>query len=93
MPKDEWPTPEAAAELVGDLTGPRRSARLRAVNCDLCADSWTGPRCVYACPHDAAHRLPGERVLELAERRQRPAPPGGFLATLARLLRGPAKGE
>jgi Fe-S-cluster-containing dehydrogenase component len=29
------------------------------------------PRCVYACPHDAAHRVTGEKVLEWAcERRE-----------------------
>jgi Fe-S-cluster-containing hydrogenase component 2 len=93
LPKAEWPAPEAAGGLAGDPTGPKRSARLRAVNCDLCSGTITGPKCVYACPHDAAHRLPGERVLELAERRAKPAPPGGFLPALTRLLRGPAKGE
>lgn len=93
VPKAEWPAPETVGELVGDPTGPRRSARLRAVNCDLCSGSMTGPKCVYACPHDAAHRLPGERVLELAERRAKPAPAGGLFASLGRLIRGPAKGE
>lgn len=29
----------------------------KAVTCDLCAGISGGPRCVYACPHDAAHRV------------------------------------
>jgi Fe-S-cluster-containing hydrogenase component 2 len=92
VPRGEWPTPEEAAAAVRDDAAPRRKASLRAVNCDLCAGSTSGPRCVYACPHDAAHRLPGERVLELAERRQAPKREG-LLVTLGRLLRGNAKGE
>lgn len=56
-------------------------AKVRAVNCDLCSSldprgsergpgQSTTPRCVYACPHDAAHRMPGEQVLACAERRR-----------------------
>jgi len=44
---------------------------------------------VYACPHDAAHRLTGERALALADARQAPAPRGGFFATIGRLYLGP----
>jgi len=29
----------------------------KAVTCDLCTNISGGPRCVYACPHDAAHRV------------------------------------
>lgn len=73
--------------------GVRAKARLRAANCDLCADSGTGPRCVYACPHDAAHRLPGARVLELAEAAAAPRTSAGLWATIKGLLTGPAAGE
>lgn len=31
--------------------------RQKAVTCDLCSGISGGPRCVYACPHDAAHRV------------------------------------
>jgi Fe-S-cluster-containing hydrogenase component 2 len=44
-------------------------ARLKAAVCDLCdAEGHLGqpqPRCVYACPHDAAHRYTGDQLLEL----------------------------
>jgi len=30
-----------------------------ATNCDLCESLDSKPRCVYACPHDAAHRMTG----------------------------------
>ncbi len=32
------------------------STRLKATGCDLCTDH-AEPSCVYACPHDAAHRV------------------------------------
>lgn len=86
VPKADWPTP-------GTDAVPGRKARLKAVNCDLCADSGTGPRCVYACPHDAAHRLTGPRVLELAEAAAAPPTSAGLWATIKGLLRGPAAGE
>jgi Fe-S-cluster-containing hydrogenase component 2 len=92
VPREEWPTREQAAETAADPAHPHRKAKLRAVNCDLCAGSATGPRCVYACPHDAAHRLPGERALALAEARRVPPPGGGFLATIGRLFRSPESG-
>jgi len=28
----------------------------KATSCDLCSD-FAEPSCVYACPHDAAHRV------------------------------------
>jgi Fe-S-cluster-containing hydrogenase component 2 len=30
--------------------------RQKATSCDLCTD-YAEPSCVYACPHDAAHRV------------------------------------
>jgi Fe-S-cluster-containing hydrogenase component 2 len=32
------------------------SVRVKATSCDLCHDH-AEPSCVYACPHDAAHRV------------------------------------
>lgn len=97
VPPAEWPTKEqavggAAAGEPADPAHPTRKARLKAVNCDLCAGSLTGPRCVYACPHDAAHRLTGDRVLALAEQRQA-AKAGGWLSWLGGVVRGTTKGE
>ena len=31
-------------------------AQVKATSCDLCTDH-EEPSCVYACPHDAAHRV------------------------------------
>jgi CRP-like cAMP-binding protein/Fe-S-cluster-containing hydrogenase component 2 len=44
---------------VDDLAYPGRriaSVKLKATSCDLCLDQ-EEPSCVYACPHDAAHRV------------------------------------
>jgi CRP-like cAMP-binding protein/Fe-S-cluster-containing hydrogenase component 2 len=32
-------------------------AKVKAITCDLCTDAGGDPMCVYACPHDAAHRV------------------------------------
>jgi CRP-like cAMP-binding protein/Fe-S-cluster-containing hydrogenase component 2 len=39
----------------------------KATTCDLCQSLGAGhePSCVYACPHDAAHRMKGPKLLEL----------------------------
>ena len=36
----------------------------KATTCDLCRDVDGQPGCVYACPHDAAHRMSGAELLE-----------------------------
>ncbi len=36
----------------------------KATMCDLCRDVDGQPSCVYACPHDAAHRMSGAELLE-----------------------------
>jgi Fe-S-cluster-containing hydrogenase component 2 len=42
-------------------------AQMKAATCDLCdAEGQLDqplPRCVHACPHDAAHRMTGEQLL------------------------------
>ena len=47
----------------------RQVARLKASVCDLCDSEGQRdeplPRCVYACPHDAAHRMTGAELLKL----------------------------
>jgi CRP-like cAMP-binding protein/Fe-S-cluster-containing hydrogenase component 2 len=43
----------------------------KATTCDLCHDlgSHAEPSCVYACPHDAAHRMSGEQLRDACARR------------------------
>ncbi|MBY0524355.1 MAG: cyclic nucleotide-binding domain-containing protein [Gemmataceae bacterium] len=40
----------------------------KATLCDLCTGLDGQPSCVYACPHDAAHRMTGQQLLQLVER-------------------------
>jgi Fe-S-cluster-containing hydrogenase component 2/CRP-like cAMP-binding protein len=47
--------PVAQGSPIDRIAGPTRIAR----NCDLCESVGGTPRCVYACPHDAAKRVPG----------------------------------
>ena len=39
----------------------------KATTCDLCTSLGPNhePSCVYACPHDAAHRMKGSELLDL----------------------------
>jgi Fe-S-cluster-containing hydrogenase component 2 len=37
----------------------------RATTCDLCKSIDGRPSCVYACPHDAAHRVTGQELLQI----------------------------
>lgn len=52
-----------------DSSWSKTIARPKAAVCDLCdAEGHLDhpmPRCVYACPHDAAHRYTGEQLLRL----------------------------
>jgi Fe-S-cluster-containing hydrogenase component 2 len=46
----------------------------KATTCDLCNKVAGGqPSCVYACPHEAAHRITGEELLAIS-RGERPRP-------------------
>lgn len=53
----------------------RMIPRPKAATCDLCDAEGTRdvplPRCVYACPHDAAHRMTGEQLLEKVMEKER----------------------
>ncbi len=40
----------------------------KATACDLCHDLGGEPSCVYACPHDAAHRMTGRELIDLVEK-------------------------
>ena len=44
----------------------------KATSCDLCMDH-EEPSCVYACPHDAAHRVDPLKFFNL---NQKPGVPG-----------------
>jgi Fe-S-cluster-containing hydrogenase component 2 len=57
-------------EKVADPATGRKVAvvQQKATMCDLCADLDGQPSCVYACPHDAAHRMTGKELLNLVER-------------------------
>jgi Fe-S-cluster-containing dehydrogenase component/CRP-like cAMP-binding protein len=50
----------------------RMVAQQKAATCDLCdaegREDHPTPRCVYACPHDAAHRMTGEELLNRVEK-------------------------
>ena len=41
----------------------------KATMCDLCSDLDGQPSCVYACPHDAAHRMSGKELIGTVEKR------------------------
>ncbi|MBA4066587.1 MAG: hypothetical protein C0501_23355 [Isosphaera sp.] len=58
MVRREEPNPAAAGFPGGD---PHRTAARVAKNCDLCEGG--EPRCVRACPHDAAFRWDGQHLL------------------------------
>jgi Fe-S-cluster-containing hydrogenase component 2 len=50
-------------------TGARKAVvQQKATLCDLCADLDGYPSCVYACPHDAAHRMTGPQLLRAVEK-------------------------
>lgn len=53
-------------ELRQDPANPGRKMAVvqqKATTCDLCAELDGQPSCVYACPHDAAHRMSGPELL------------------------------
>ena len=58
-------------ETTADPSDPgRRIAvqRHKATTCDKCGGI-DQPSCVYACPHEAAHRMDGKELLELVRQR------------------------
>jgi Fe-S-cluster-containing hydrogenase component 2 len=59
--------PVPAGQTAPDSREPERLAPVvqrKAITCDLCASLDGQPSCVYACPHDAAHRMSGEELLK-----------------------------
>ncbi len=56
------------AEWVSDPANPKEKVAVvqqKATSCDLCRELDGQPSCVYACPHDAAHRMDGSELLHL----------------------------
>jgi ferredoxin len=55
-----------------DASTKRPVVQFRATTCDLCGDivgnQWRDVSCVYACPHDAAHRVRGDELLTMLRR-------------------------
>jgi CRP-like cAMP-binding protein/Fe-S-cluster-containing dehydrogenase component len=41
----------------------------KATTCDQCSELDGQPSCCYACPHDAAHRMSGKKLIEVVEKR------------------------
>ena len=63
--------PFPTGERVPDATGRMVPVvQQKATTCDLCRDLGPNaePSCVYACPHDAAHRMKGSDLRALVER-------------------------
>jgi Fe-S-cluster-containing hydrogenase component 2 len=62
----EAPDPERPGKTI-------HKPRPRAATCDLCDAEGDRdkplPRCVYACPHDAAHRMTGDELFKQVEGR------------------------
>jgi Fe-S-cluster-containing hydrogenase component 2 len=60
-------------EKAPDPDNPKRMlpvVRQKATMCDLCHDLGPNaePSCVYACPHDAAHRMSGTELRSIVSR-------------------------
>jgi len=47
---------EAGGQPMSSAEAKKAGVKLKAITCDLCT-GLDEPSCVYACPHDAAHRV------------------------------------
>lgn len=57
-------------EKIDDILNPGYKVAVvqqKATMCDLCESVDSQPSCVYACPHDAAHRLSGAELMKKVE--------------------------
>tara|TARA_E500000305_G_C3921340_1_gene188259 strand:- start:379 stop:726 length:348 start_codon:yes stop_codon:yes gene_type:complete len=65
--KKSWWGGQSKGPIEADADG-RAVIKIQATICDLCTEtSSKQPSCVYACPHDAAHRMSGEKLLNLVD--------------------------
>ena len=66
--------PFPTGQKAPDPDNPRRMVPVlqqKATTCDLCIELDGHPSCVYACPHDAAHRMTGEEFKRVVEGRSK----------------------
>lgn len=70
FPKTEVDPQTGKSQPVYEIRDERRIPVIqqKATTCDLCRSIDGKPSCVYACPHDAAHRMSGEQLLKIIER-------------------------
>jgi CRP-like cAMP-binding protein/Fe-S-cluster-containing dehydrogenase component len=59
--------PYGNINMIEQYDGEKKAWVPKATTCDLCTSLGPGsePSCVYACPHDAAHRYSGPKLLEI----------------------------
>jgi Fe-S-cluster-containing dehydrogenase component len=59
--------PYGNINMVEQYDGEKKAFVPKATTCDLCTSLGPGtvPSCVYACPHDAAHRMQGPDLLKI----------------------------
>jgi hypothetical protein len=60
--------------MVEEYDGEKKAYVPKATTCDLCTSLGPGsePSCVYACPHDAAHRMRGPDLLRIVQEETMP---------------------
>jgi Fe-S-cluster-containing hydrogenase component 2 len=80
-----WMVPDEGRKLeMADPQSPGKTMwmpQLKAATCDLCdaqgVEDEPLPRCVYACPHDAAHRMTGESLFKIVTNTKSDSIPSG----------------
>ncbi len=62
--------PYGNINMVEEFDRAKKAEVRKATTCDLCKSLGPDhePSCVYACPHDAAHRMTGNELLDLVRR-------------------------
>jgi CRP-like cAMP-binding protein len=61
--------PYGNINMIEEYDGDKKAYVPKATTCDLCTSLGPGsePSCVYACPHDAAHRYSGPELLKIIQ--------------------------
>ena len=64
--------PYGNINMVEEYDKEKKAEVRKATTCDLCSNlgPTAEPSCVYACPHDAAHRMKGTELLDLVRDRE-----------------------
>ena len=62
--------PYGNINMVEEVDRVQKAVVRKATTCDLCSSLGPNsePSCVYACPHDAAHRMKGTELLDLVRK-------------------------